>query len=656
VNSSSSLPPNSLRGRFIDSEVQEGVRYYLERHVGEGGMGQAYLARREAPEGAGPVVVKVVRPTVGEGRISPELLAQKEAVALGRLNERVPPCPFVVRFVDTGNAPIFGEKTTPWIAIEYVHGGVEGTTLEDRVTYSLHKTKFAFDPVRAAHAIRCLASGLAAIHSVGVIHRDLTPGNVLCCGFGESEIFKISDFGLARPEGLGRTFAGLGVGTVGYAAPEQSGDAEKASAATDVFALACVIYYLLTGQHYFDGESPLSAYTAMQTNVRANLLDAELLSPELRARPDACRAIDAALARGTAKAPELRPRTADELANAILPWLGDQPSGPRSSRRLMGTLVGMSTPSDLAGWSWSMRQKPRDDLVIQSAAWDTDGHCFAFTPRGPLFWNGQEWVGATGALSELPRGMTFARRCEAGGWLVGGSAGMLGVFGTDGVREVAQAPDTRVEFLDGNGQLDDLLAAVGRRAGEPPMLWAMSGGRWLKPLPLAGVSSVAALVRVDDERWLVCGRTNQGSGFAALYAPLQWELAELPAPATRALVGAAGSLERQIGLVVGSEGVVMRVDPDGTTISRVHGAPDLSAAALDVLDREWVTSLGTLWTRAYSLGEAWRPAWSESTWGAPFVSLMADAGLVVAMTADGGIVEGRASTRVPTTSSVPPRR
>lgn len=653
---SSLLPPSSLRGRYIDSEVQPGVRYYLERHVGEGGMGQAYLARRESPEGAGPVVVKVVRPTVGDGQISAELLAQKEAVALGRLNERVPPCPFVVRFIDTGSTLLFGATATPWIALEYVHGGVEGTTLEDRVTYSLHKTEYAFEPVRAAHALRCLAAGLSAIHAVGVIHRDLTPGNVLCCGFGESEIFKISDFGLARPEGLGRTFAGVGVGTIGYAAPEQSGEMTKVVPATDVFALACVVYYMLTGAHYFEGQSPLSAYTAMQREERATLLDAELLSPELRARPEACRAVDAALARATERDPNLRPRTADELAAAILPWLGEQPSGPRSSRRLMGTLVGISPPQDLAGWSWIVRQKPRDDLVIQSAAWDTDGHCFAFTPRGPLFWNGQAWVGATGTLSELPRGMSFARRCEAGGWLVGGSGGTLAVFGTEGVRELAQAPDPRVEFLDGSGQLDDLVAAVGRRPGEPLSLWSTSGGRWLKPLPLPHLASVSSLARLDDLRWLVSGRRSDGGGFAALYSPLEWELRELAVPRTRAFIGTASSLEREIGLVVGSEGVVVRVDGDGVTTSRVHGQPDLSAGALDVLDREWVTSLGTLWTRAYALGEAWRPAWADHTWAAPFVSLMADAGLVVAMTADGGIVEGRSASRGTSLPSQPPRR
>ncbi|HEY3499902.1 MAG TPA: serine/threonine-protein kinase [Polyangiaceae bacterium] len=635
--------PMSLSGRWFESEVQPGVRYCLERHVGEGGMGRAYLARRESPDGTAPVVVKVVHPSVGDGAISPELVAQKEAVALGRLNERVPPCPFVVRFIDTGNAAIFGNKVSPWIAIEYVHGGVEGTTLEDRVTYSIHKTRYAFEPTRAAHAIRCLSAGLSAIHGVGVVHRDLTPGNVLCCGFGETEIFKISDFGLARPEGLGRTFAGLGVGTVGYAAPEQALDSGMPiGPETDVFAFACIVYYVLTGEHYFGEDSPLSAYEAMKREERASLLASEALSPELGERPDACRAIDAALGRATSFDRTRRPRTAEEFAQTVLPWLGEVPSGPRSSRRLMGSLVGLPPTQDLAGWSWIVRHKPRDDMVVQSAAWDTDGHCFAFTPSGPLFWNGHAWAGARGVLAELPRGMSFARRCEAGGWLVGGSGGTLAVFGTEGVRDIVHAPHSDVEFLDGSGQLDDLVTAVGRRPGAPLSLYAMSGRRWLKPLPLEGVANVSALVRFDDSRYVIAGRRAEGGGgFAAIYSPMEWETRPLPIPAVRALVNGAGNPDRELALVVGSDGLTLRIDAQGATATRAHGQPDLSACALDILDREWVASLGTLWTRAPDLGETWRPAWSDLSWGAPFVSLMADSGQVVAMTVDGGIVEGR---------------
>jgi serine/threonine protein kinase len=640
--SSSSLPPPTLRGRVIESEVQPGVRYQLERHVGEGGMGTAYLAWREAPDGVQPVVVKVVTPGAYRDHVSPELVAQKEAVALGRLNECVPACPFVVRFVDTGSTLLFGRKPTPWIAIEYVHGGVEGTTLDDRLMYSLHKTGFAFDSGRAAHALRCLSAGLSAIHGVGVIHRDLTPGNVLCCGFGEAEIFKISDFGLARPTGLGHTFAGLGLGTPGFAAPEQVVQGEKACGfQTDVFALACILFTVLTNEALFEGDSPLKVYELTRGRERRSILSSTNLSPELRERADACRAIDAAIARATSLEPELRPATAEEFAASVLPWLGEQGGAPRSSRRLMSSMLSLAAPADLAGFDWTIRHRPRDDMIVQSAAWDTDGHCFAFTPRGPFFWSGEAWLGAKSALRDLPRGMTFTRRYEAGGWLVGGSGGTLAVCTTAGVRDVVLYPDSSVEFLDANGRFDDLITVVARRAGQPLMLISMSARRWMKPLVLEGAQNVSGLLRLDDARWIVCGRLVDGSGFAALYSPMQWELTPLEVPQTRAFVSGASNVERELALVVGSNGIVLRIERDQCTVTVVPGAPDLSAGAVDVLDREWAASLSTLWTRDSRSGQAFMPAWKDEAFQAPFVSMIADAGLILAMSADGGIVEGR---------------
>jgi eukaryotic-like serine/threonine-protein kinase len=639
----SSLPPPTLRGVVIESDVQPGVRYQLERHVGEGGMGTAYLAWREAPDGVQPVVVKVVTPGAYGDQVSPELVAQKEAVALGRLNECVPACPFVVRFVDTGSTLLFGRKPTPWIAIEYVHGGVEGTTLDDRLMYSQHKTGFAFDSGRAAHALRCLAAGLSAIHGVGVIHRDLTPGNVLCCGFGQTEIFKISDFGLARPTGLGRTFAGLGLGTPGFAAPEQVVQGEAALGfQTDVFALACILFTMLTNEPLFEGDSPLLVYELTRGKERRSILSTPNLSPELRARPDACRAVDAAIARATALDPEQRPGTAEEFAAMVLPWLGEQ-AAPRSSRRLMSSMLSLAAPDDLAGFDWSIRHRPREDMIIQSAAWDTDGHCFAFTPRGPFFWSGEAWLGAKSALRDLPRGMNFTRRYEAGGWLVGGSGGTLAVCTTAGVRDLVLYPDSSVEVLDANGRFDDLITAVGRRPGQPPMLLAMSSRRWMKPLVLEGVQNVSGLLRLDDARWVVCGRLLDESGFAAIYSPMQWELQPLNVPRTRAFVGGASNLERELALIVGSNGIALHIERDQCAVSVAQGTPDLSAGAVDVLDREWVASLGALWTRDSRSGQAFVVAWKDPAFQAPFVSLMADAGLILAMSADGGIVEGRRS-------------
>jgi eukaryotic-like serine/threonine-protein kinase len=639
----SSLPPPTLRGKVIESEVQPGVRYQLERHVGEGGMGMAYLAWRESPDGVQPVVVKVVTPGAYGDQVSPELVAQKEAVALGRLNECVPACPFVVRFVDTGSMTLYG-RPTPWIAIEYVHGGVEGTTLDDRLSYSVMKTGFAFDSQRAGHALRCLAAGLSAIHGVGVIHRDLTPGNVLCCGFGESEIFKISDFGLARPTGLGRTFAGLGLGTPGFAAPEQVVQGENALGfQTDVFALASILFTMLTNEPLFEGESPLLVYELTRAKERRSIMSSANLSTELRDRPDACRAIDAAILRATALEPELRPATAEEFAASVLPWLGEQVGPPRSSRRLMSSMLSLTAPADLAGFDWSVRNRPRDDMIVQSAAWDTDGHCFAFTPRGPFFWSGEAWLGAKSALRDLPRGMTFTRRYEAGGWLVGGSGGTLAVCTTAGVRDLVLFPDASLEFLDANGRFDDLIVAVGRRPGQAPLLLAMSSRRWMKPLPLEGVQNVSALLRLDDSRWVVAGRLLNGQGFTAIYSPMQWELQPLQVPQTRAFVGGSSNVERELALIVGSDGVVLRVEREQGSVTVVPGSPDLSAGALDVLDREWVASLSTLWTRDYRSGQPFVPAWQNATFQAPFVSLMADAGLILAMSADGGIVEGRRS-------------
>lgn len=627
---------------MIESEVQPGVRYQLERHVGEGGMGMAYLAWREAPDGVQPVVVKVVTPGAYSDQVSPELVAQKEAVALGRLNECVPACPFVVRFVDTGSTLLFGRKPTPWIAIEYVHGGVEGTTLDDRLMYSVHKTGFAFDSARTAHALRCLASGLAAIHGVGVIHRDLTPGNVLCCGFGETEIFKISDFGLARPQGLGRTFAGMGLGTPGFAAPEQVVQGESALGfQTDVFALASILFTMLTNEPLFEGDSPLLVYEMTRGRERRSILSSANLSPELRERSDACRAIDAAIARATALEPELRPATADEFAATVLPWLSEQIGPPRSSRRLMSSMLSLAAPADLAGFDWVVRHRPREDMIVQSAAWDIDGHCFAFTPRGPFFWSGEAWLGAKSALRDLPRGMTFTRRYEAGGWLVGGSNGTLAVCTTAGVRDVVLYPDSAVEFLDANGRFDDLLTAVGRKPGQPPWLLAMSSRRWMKPLVLEGVQNVSGLLRLDDSRWVVCGRLLDGTGFAAIYSPMQWELMPLTVPQTRAFVGGSSNMEREFSLVVGSSGQVLRIERDQCSVSVVQGAPDLSAGAVDLLDREWVASLSTLWTRDSRTKQDFVPAWKDVGFQAPFVSLIADAGLILAMSADGGIVEGR---------------
>ena len=83
------------------------------------------------------------------------------------------------------------------------------------------------------------------------------------------------------------------------------------------------------------------------------------------------------------------------------------------------------------------------------------------------------------------------------------------------------------------------------------------------------------------------------------------------------------------------------MERDRTTVLTLESGEGLTAAALDMLGREWVTSLGTLWTREQASGHGWTSVWKDPGLEAPFVSLMADAGLIVAMTADGAVIEGR---------------
>jgi hypothetical protein len=167
----------------------------------------------------------------------------------------------------------------------------------------------------------------------------------------------------------------------------------------------------------------------------------------------------------------------------------------------------------------------------------------------------------------------------------------------------------------------------------------------MKPMQLDGVAYVAALLRLDDSRWLICGRLTEGTGFAAIYSPMHWEVAYLQTPRTRAFVAGASEADRGLGLIVGSHGVALRVEGQAAVASIAESTPDLTAAAMDVLDREWVASLGRLWVRDPARNPAWRSVWMDPSWQAPFVSIIADAGMLVAMTADGGVLEGRASWR-----------
>jgi eukaryotic-like serine/threonine-protein kinase len=650
-------PLDSLLGKDVPSEVTPGVSYRIVWQLGEGGMSVVFYALRVAPEGEVPVVIKLLKPAfVARAGPTAALIVKKEAIALGRLNEHVPPTPFVVRFIDTGTVPVaYGgsQVEVPWVVVEYVHGGAEGTTLSERVDHSLQATGAAFDPGRAAHAVECLTHGLAAVHEVGVIHRDLKPDNVLCCGFGDGEIFKLADFGVARPAGVA-TFHGAVVGTPGFVAPELiTGDPRAIGAWSDIFSLAAVFFFLLTGEEYFTAQTPIEALTQAISAPRRSILDTGGLSPELRTREQACRSIDFALSCATAGRIESRPHRADALGAMILPWLRVDSIRPSLIVRRLAALRD-DAPTRRTAWQWTT-MRGSAGLAIRNVAWDGDGRAMAATSRGLAFWNGASWSEVSEEKLPDPTGIRFVQRVGAGQWLVGGDGATFATVAADGVTDVRRLSSSPLARFDKiSGQLDDLAVLVGQNPGGPPTLCALSGGRWLKPLPLPEVTALSSLARVDDARWLLAGRGADGRGFAALYSPLDWEVERLRAPGVRAYLACAGQVDREVGLATGADGAVVYRQGQAVVSELIAGGYDLSAAAVDAAGRAWAASAGRIWMRRSPPGASalapitesapaarWDSIWVDTGWTLPIVSLFADLGGLVAMTADGGIIEGR---------------
>jgi WD40 repeat protein/predicted Ser/Thr protein kinase len=209
--------------------------YEVIRELGRGGMGVVYLARQTGLQRL--VALKMIL-AAEYSRPRDRERFRREAEAVARLEH-----PNLVKIYETGE-----NDSRPYFSMEYVEGG--------RLSDSLRGTPVP--PRRAAQLVETLARATHAAHERGVIHRDLTPSNVLLTAEGEP---KIVDFGLAKltQSGTRRTATGDILGTPSYMAPEQAtGQSKEVGPAADVYALGAILYDLLTGRPPFKGESLLA--------------------------------------------------------------------------------------------------------------------------------------------------------------------------------------------------------------------------------------------------------------------------------------------------------------------------------------------------------------------------------------------------------------
>jgi protein kinase-like protein len=271
--------------------------YRLIELGGAGGMGRVYRAIQPGVDRA--VALKVIRPDLAADPRFRERFEVESRLAASIDHPNVIP----VYEADEVDGVLF-------VAMRWV----EGRDLQRLLTET-----GPLDPARAVELLSQLADGLDAAHARGLIHRDIKPANVLL----EGEHAFLSDFGLALTSfgGEESTQAGGLVGTVDYLAPELV-DGGAATTASDVYALGCVLFQVLTGSVPFPVDG-------MIAKLHARTHD-DPPAPST-VRPELPRGFDVVLARALARDPARRYGTAGELADAARQALRTAPRRPPRS-------------------------------------------------------------------------------------------------------------------------------------------------------------------------------------------------------------------------------------------------------------------------------------------------------------------------------------
>lgn len=259
--------------------------YRIERELGRGGMGVVYLA--EELSLSRRVALKVISPVLATDALFQRRF-QQEARAAAAIDH-----PNVVPIYARGI-----ERDHPFIAMRFV----DGTDLGERL-----REEGPLDPVDGARIAAQVGAALDAAHAKGLIHRDVKPANILISGDGGDGHAYLGDFGLTKDMASGSrlTDTGRWVGTVDYVAPEQI-EGGVVDARTDVYALTCVLFEMLSGRVPFGGQDAQKMWSHMHHEAPA--LD----------RPDLAQAFDPVIARGMAKQQEDRYPSAGDLGRAAL--------------------------------------------------------------------------------------------------------------------------------------------------------------------------------------------------------------------------------------------------------------------------------------------------------------------------------------------------
>jgi len=260
-------------------------RYRIEREIGSGGMATVYLAQDRKHHRQ--VAIKVLRPELA-ATLGPERFVQEIEIA-AQLSH-----PHILPLFDSGEANGI---------LYYVMPYVEGESLRERLDRESRLP--VAETVRLTDEI---ASALSYAHEQGIVHRDVKPENIMLSG-GRAVV---ADFGIGRAVtaagGDRLTGTGFAVGTPTYMSPEQAFGDANVDGRSDVYALGCVVYEMVSGRAPFEAETP----QALLAKQAADTV------PRLRASdPTIPLFVERAVERALAKQPADRFQTAGEFAEAL---------------------------------------------------------------------------------------------------------------------------------------------------------------------------------------------------------------------------------------------------------------------------------------------------------------------------------------------------
>ena len=214
--------------------------------IGSGGMATVYKARHIHLDKT--VVLKIMKTTSKSGLVR----FHQEAKILSKLEH-----PHISRIFDFG----LSANNEPFLALEYL----EGDTLTE-----ILKRKNSLEPELAVRLIAQICDALIYIHEIGVIHRDVKPGNIIVQDIEQTPKALLLDFGIAKllteGEDQSQTPSGVPIGTPAYMSPEQA-DGQIANKKMDQYSLGCVLFEAIAGAPPLAGDSPIETLRLRQQNA-----------------------------------------------------------------------------------------------------------------------------------------------------------------------------------------------------------------------------------------------------------------------------------------------------------------------------------------------------------------------------------------------------